>query len=113
MDGIGGETKRKVAMKVMRGKVDVSTSIQFTEVASRVGGKTVILHCSPEEVNTMSLYLNTLWETIEGIPNTLRIHKVMIVAPNTIDVQTHAKSATTKHHFFIKDPTGQTILANE
>ena len=48
---IGGETKRKVAIEVLSGKADVNTSHQFVEVASRVCGKTAIVHCSSAELN--------------------------------------------------------------
>ena len=37
----------------------------------------------------------------------------VIVAPNTIDVQAHAKSATFQRHFFIREPMGPTISENE
>ena len=46
---------------------------------------------------------------METISNAFCIHK----APNTIDVQAHAKLSTFQHHFFVKESIGPTILSNE
>ena len=39
------------------------------------------------------------WNEITAIPNTKQVHRVTVVAPFIIDVQHHASSPSTRHHF--------------
>ena len=99
VDGIGGSTTRLVSSEVMSGKAEVTTSTEFAEVAAKKCQNIQIKHICKAEVQSEIKKLDDDWNEITAIPNTKQVHRVTVVAPFIIDVQHHASSPSTRHHF--------------
>ena len=77
VDGISGTTKRLVCYEVMSGKADlaeVTTSIEFSEVATRKCSNVLIKHICMADVEAEIPKLDEDWEAISAIPFTKQVH---------------------------------------
>ena len=77
VDGISGTTKRLVCYEVMSGKADlaeVTTSIEFSEVATRKCSNVLIKHICKADVEAEIPKLDEDWEAISAIPFTKQVH---------------------------------------
>ena len=74
VDGIGGITKRLVCYEVMSGKAEVTTSIEFSEVAARKCSNGLIKHICKTDVEAEIPKLDEAWVAISAIPFTKQVH---------------------------------------
>jgi len=58
-----------------------------------------VKHISRSEVKTQTEQIDGDSKDVVPIPNTKEAHKVIVVAPFVIDIQKHADSLATRHHF--------------
>lgn len=100
VDGIGGELKRRVKMKVLSGQANVLNATDFFTTASMTVGKTKVLFCSEEKIKENVAHLNELSEFALPLPKTQSVHCVQKVSPGVIQYKSDAAAKEFKIHRF-------------